>query len=240
MRTIWIIINLIVWTIILGGGGAVLSIFSRKGTHVMHWVAVTWSKIILWSGNIQYSISGLEKISHHQPYFFTGNHSSGFDIPLAYATIPNKMVSIAKIELKKIPIFSQALSAGGHIFVDRSQHDKAIESLEKAKKSLKSDPRSILLFPEGTRSVDGEIKPFKRGGIVMAIQMGIPIVPVAFCGTYQLLTKGKWNIKETSIEAVLGSPIATENLDVKDRRIIASQIRDEVIQLKNDWEKKHF
>jgi len=240
LRTIWIIINLIVWTIILGGGGAILSLFSRHSTRIMHQVSVTWSKLILWSGNIRYSVSGLEHISQNQSYFFSGNHSSGFDIPLAYATIPNKMVSIAKIELKKIPIFSQALSAGGHIFVDRSRRDKAIESLQKAILSLQKDPRSILLFPEGTRSLDGNIKPFKRGGIVMAIQMGIPIVPVAFCGTYQLLTKGSWAIKNIPIETVLGTPISTKNLDLKDRRKIAEQIRKEVIQLKQTWDQKHL
>jgi len=204
----------------------------------MAWVAQTWSKLILGSGGIQYSISGLDKISQNQSYFFVGNHASGFDIPLAYATIPNKMVSIAKIELKKIPVFAQALTAGGHIFVDRSNHDKAIDSLEKAKKSLNEDPRSILLFPEGTRSLDGQIKSFKRGGIVMAIQMGIPIVPMALCGTFELLTKGSWRLGKTPIETVLGEPIITKDLDTKDRRVIAEQIRDEVIRLKNEWEAK--
>ncbi len=206
----------------------------------MHWVAVTWSRLLLWSGNIQYSISGLEHISQEKSYFFAGNHSSGFDIPLAYATIPNKMVSIAKIELKKIPIFSQALKAGGHILVDRKKHDKAIASLERAKQSLKEDPRSILLYPEGTRSLDGEIKPFKRGGIVMAIQMGIPIVPVAFCGTFELLTKGKWTLGENSIKTLIGKPIATNQMDVSDRRLIADQIRAEIIRMKQEWDNRHL
>jgi 1-acyl-sn-glycerol-3-phosphate acyltransferase len=74
----------------------------------------------------------------------------------------------------------------------------------------------------------------------MAIQMGIPIVPVAFCGTYQLLTKGSWAIKNIPIETVLGTPISTKNLDLKDRRKIAEQIRKEVIQLKQTWDQKHL
>jgi 1-acyl-sn-glycerol-3-phosphate acyltransferase len=151
------------------------------------------------------------------------------------AGIPRPVVPIAKIEIKKIPVLSWAMLAAGHIFVDRSDHKKALESMEKARKSLARKPRSILIFPEGTRSLDGKIQPFKKGGIIFAINSGLPIVPMACCGTFDVLFKGSKNFNPKPVELRFAQPIHTEQDNMDQRNRITKQVHDEVERLKNEW-----
>lgn len=234
MRLIWIMINVIVWTIVLGGGGLIVSIVDWKG-QIFGWVARTWSKIILFVSGVPYEIQGLENLKESQHYVFTANHESAFDIPLIFAGIPLRMVAVSKIQLRKIPIFGWAMIAGKMIFVDRANNEKAVESLKKAKESLNKNPRSIVLYPEGTRSLDGRVHRFKKGGIILAIEAGMPIVPVALCGTSEVVTKGSWKISPRKLQIRLGDPISTTDLNYDDRNWLAEKLRDEVIKMKTEW-----
>lgn len=237
MRTIWVIINMIVWTVILAGGGLILSIFEWKGK-ILGQVAHLWSKLILWSAGIKYEVVGLENLDSEQNYVFTGNHESAFDIPLAFAGIKHHMVSISKIGLKWIPIFGWAMQAAKHIFVDRKNHSKALKSLEKAVVSLKNNPRSIMLFPEGTRSKDGKIHKFKKGGLLLGIEAQIPIVPMALCGTGDVALKGELKLKSKEIELRIGKPINTIGMTYKDRNSLTDKVYKEIVSLKSDCYKK--
>jgi 1-acyl-sn-glycerol-3-phosphate acyltransferase len=125
--------------------------------------------------------------------------------------------------------------AAGHVFVDRSDHKKALESMQKARKSLARKPRSILIFPEGTRSLDGNIQPFKKGGIIFAINSGLPIVPMACCGTFDVLVKGSKNFNPRPLELRFAQPIYTKQDDLNQRSRITEQVRNEVERLKNEW-----
>ena len=194
-----------------------------------------WAKSILWIGNIPYKIIGLDKLDPNQQYVFASNHESAFDIPLTLAGIPGHVVPIAKKELKKIPFLSWAMLAAGHIFIDRSDHRKALHSIDKIKNSLKKNPRSILIFPEGTRSLDGKMKPFKKGGIILAINAGLPIVPIACCGTFDVLVKGSKKFNPKLIELRFGSPIYTSSDDIDNRNEITEQVKKAVISLKSEW-----
>lgn len=227
-------INVIVWTIVLGGGGLIVSIVDWKG-QIFGWVARTWSKIILFVSGVPYEIQGLENLKESQHYVFTANHESAFDIPLIFAGIPLRMVAVSKIQLRKIPIFGWAMIAGKMIFVDRANNEKAVESLKKAKESLNKNPRSIVLYPEGTRSLDGRVHRFKKGGIILAIEAGMPIVPVALCGTSEVVTKGSWKISPRKLQIRLGDPISTTDLNYDDRNWLAEKLRDEVIKMKTEW-----
>ncbi|NQV38842.1 MAG: 1-acyl-sn-glycerol-3-phosphate acyltransferase [Candidatus Marinimicrobia bacterium] len=234
MRLIWLMINVVIWTMLLGTLGIIVSIFEHRG-RFMSWVAITWSKIILMISGVPISVVGLENLDPNGHYIFAGNHESAFDIPLSFAGLPYQMVSIAKVELRKIPFFGWAMRAGKHIFVNRKDHEKARASLKEAKLSLKNNPRSILLFPEGTRSLDGKIHTFKKGGLALAIETGIPVVPIAMCGTSEVVTKGTWNINPRPIELRVGKPIQTESLEIKDRKLFTEQVRQSVIDLKEVW-----
>ena len=236
MRTIWVIFNVIIWTVLLGGGGTILSIFEWRGK-ILGKVAHIWSKLILASAGVKYSVYGLDQLDSKQNYVFVGNHESPFDIPLAFAGIKHHLISISKIEYKWIPIFGWAMQAAKHIFIDRHNHAKALESLKKAAQSVQKNPRSILLFPEGTRSTDGKIHKFKKGGFLLAIETQLPIVPMALCGTSNVAIKGARKLKSASVELHIGKPIDTKGMNYNDRNDLTEKVYKAVVLLKSEWEK---
>lgn len=194
-----------------------------------------WGQTILLFSGIKYSVSGLDNIqTENKSYFFASNHASALDIPLAFAGIPIWLVSIAKIELKSIPILGWVMTTAGHVFVDRKNKEKAFSSLEIAKKTLNKNPRSILIFPEGTRTINGELMDFKTGGLKMAIDLGIPIVPIACRGTYEMLKKGSKKIGNNKLELKIGSPIFTDIDRKLDKKDIAIILRKSIEKLLND------
>ena len=207
------------------------SIFERKGK-LMSFIAINWSKIILKVGKINFNINGLENIDLRKNYFFVPNHESALDIPLVFASIPMHVVSVAKIELSRIPFFGWSMIAGGHFFVDRSNHKKAMRSIKKARISMNKNPRSVFLFPEGTRSLDGKVGRFKKGGLKLAIDLGVPIVPVGIVGTNQFQSNLKKGLNIGNIELNIGKPIQTKKIKEKELLSFVEDLREKVILLK--------
>ena len=207
------------------------SLFERKGK-LMSWIAINWSKTILKIGKIKFNINGLKNIDLRKNYFFVPNHESALDIPLVFASIPMHVVSVAKIELSRIPFFGWSMIAGGHFFVDRSNHKKAMRSIEKARISMNKNPRSVFLFPEGTRSLDGKVGRFKKGGLKLAIDLGIPIVPVGIVGTNQFQSNLKKGLNIGNIELNIGKPIQTKKIKEKELLSFVEELRKKVILLK--------
>jgi len=234
MKTIWVVVNLILWTIILGTTGLILSLFEWRGK-IFGKIARLWSKLLLASAGVKYNVYGLDLLDSEQNYVFAGNHESPFDIPLAFAGINHHLISLSKIEYKWIPIFGWAMQGAKHIFIDRNNHVKAIESLKKAVLSLKKNPRSILLFPEGTRSTDGKIHKFKKGGLFMAIEAQYPVVPMALCGTSAVAIKGARKLTSASVELRIGKPIETNEMTYKDRNELTDKVYKAVVDLKSEW-----
>lgn len=233
-RAFFVLINLLFWTTVLGILCLLVGLIDWSGK-LIGFIARIWASIILWSGGVSYRVIGREFLEPKKHYFFAGNHESAMDIPLSWAGIPYQLVSIAKIELLKIPIMGWAMVLAKHIFVDRSNHKKALESLELAKVSLQKHPRSIMLFPEGTRSIDGEIHQFKKGGLALAVQLGMPVVPVAMCGTRDIVKKKSKRLNPGYVELRFGEPINTAEWEDKDPVEFANYVRDRVIALKQAW-----
>ena len=188
---------------------------------------------------ISYSVYGLENLKKDANYVFASNHESALDILLVFAGLPYHIVFISKIELKRVPLFGLAMIAGGHFFVDRRNHKKSIESLNKAKDSMKKNPRSIILYPEGTRSIDGSIQPFKKGGLVMAMNLDVPVVPIAMCGTREAMNKNTLSLRKNPLELRIGKPIETFNIEFENRNELANEVRNAIIELKSEWYKNN-
>ena len=197
----------------------------------MGYFATIWAQLILFFGGVSYSVKGLDNLNPDGSYLFAGNHASGIDILLAFAGLPFWLVSIAKIELRSIPVLGWVMRAAGHIFIDRSNHDKAMASLRKAKDTLREIPRSVLLFPEGTRTRDGSLGTFKQGGLLVGVEAGIPIVPIAFVRTFDVLEKGSWRMKTHPIELRIGNPIPSDTYSYQTRKDLARHGREEVKEL---------
>ena len=148
--------------------------------------------------------------------------------------LPFWIVPISKIELKWIPFLGWAMQAAGHVFVDRRDHEKAMLSIAKIKNSLLKNPRSILIFPEGSRTNNGKVNQFKTGGLSIGISTKISIVPVAIEGTFESLSKHSKKFVNKLLTISIGSPIDTRKYSLDDRKDLANFVNAEVKMLKNE------
>lgn len=196
----------------------------------MGWIVRLWAKIILKASFVEFKIEGEENIKSNTHYFFAANHESEFDIPLVFAAIKLQMVAISKIELKNIPFLGWAMQAAGHIFVNRKNHVSALKSMEKARESMSQNPRSVIIFPEGTRSKDGQILPFKKGGLILAMNLKMEVVPLGIIGTRTLI-QNKFSSRNDTIKLIIGKPIKTSSLNYVDRNTFVKSVRSEVVKL---------
>ena len=215
-------------TTILGLIGFIISFFEFRRGRALGYCAHLWARLILFFSGINDSVRGLHQLESNKSYIFAGNHASEIDILLAFAGLPFWIVSIAKIELRSIPVLGWVMRAAGHIFVDRNRKSQSIESLKMAKESLINMPRSVLLFPEGTRTKNGLLNQFKRGGLLLGIEANIPIVPIAFINTFAMVDKNSLTLRNHSIELRIGKPIINDHNDYESKRGIANHVQKEV------------
>lgn len=193
---------------------AFCSIPFDKGGDVYRWTSVVWSKIILRTFGISVHVSGLEYIDLSKNYVYVTNHASMFDIPAVLASIPNKINIVFKKELSMVPIWGWALRYGHFIMIDRSNPRAAMQSIDRAAETIRKG-KSVLLFAEGTRTMDGRLQPFKRGAFSIAVKAGAPVVPVTINNTFKIMPKGSLNIQATDISLILDKPISTEHITDK-------------------------
>jgi 1-acyl-sn-glycerol-3-phosphate acyltransferase len=160
---------------------------------------------------------GAERVRTDRAYVYMSNHQSHLDIPILYATLPSRTIRmLAKKELFKIPLWGRGLQEAEFISVDRTNHARAVQSIERAKELLR-DGVSMYLAPEGTRSRTGKIAPLKKGGFHLALDTQTPIVPVAIRGTIDILPRGtKVMHKGKRVEVTIGDPIPVENRELSD------------------------
>jgi 1-acyl-sn-glycerol-3-phosphate acyltransferase len=161
------------------------------------------------------SVLGYENIDPMKPYIFVSNHASMFDIPTVFVALKGNVNIVFKKELTYVPIWGWALRYGHFIMIDRSNPRNAMASIERAVQSIRKGS-SVILFPEGTRTLDGKLQPFKRGAFSLAAKAGVPVVPLTINGTFTIMPKGSLNIKPANISVVLGKPISTLGLNGKD------------------------
>jgi 1-acyl-sn-glycerol-3-phosphate acyltransferase len=206
----------------------IFSIFPNADNKI-HKIANLWGKILLLICNTKVKVIGKENLLHGKPQIFMANHHSDFDILIALAYIPVQFRWIAKKELFNIPIFGAALRSAGYIEIDRHNREKALQSLDEAALRIRKG-KSIMTFPEGTRSRDGEIKTFKQGAFHLAIKTGVPIVPVSIIGSGQIMPKRSVKIKSGQIKLVIGEPIEVKSFDIEKRQELIKKVRDTIIK----------
>ena len=234
IKSIFFIINVVLWTFLLGTLAIVLGLIDKKGKFISFGIRC-WSKILIFFSGVKIKIIGLENLKKDKNYIFASNHESNFDIPLIFSSINLHLVSIAKKELKKIPIFGWAMKSGQHIFIDRFNKIEALNSLKLAKNSIIKNPRSIIIFPEGTRSFDGKIKQFKKGGLSIAFDLEMDVVPIAVCGTRNVLKRGSIFIKPCPIQLRIGKPVNINQWKNKKKIDFANYVQKKVVEMKKEW-----
>ena len=224
----------IFWTILFGIAVILFSPFDYKKGRILGFIVKYWAKTIFKTMNINVRVIGLDKLDRNADYIFAPNHASSLDIPLILGFLPFWIVPISKIELKWIPFLGWAMQAAGHVFVDRRDHEKAMLSIAKIKNSLLKNPRSILIFPEGSRTNDGKVNQFKTGGLSIGISTKISIVPVAIEGTFESLSKHSKKFVNKLLTINIGSPVDTRKYSLDDRKDLAIIVNSEVKKLKNE------
>ena len=224
----------IFWTISFGIAVILFSPFDYKKGRILGNIVKYWAKTIFKTMNINVRVIGLDKLDRNADYIFAPNHASSLDIPLILGFLPFWIVPISKIELKWIPFLGWAMQAAGHVFVDRRDHEKAMLSIAKIKNSLLKNPRSILIFPEGSRTNDGKVNQFKTGGLSIGISTKISIVPVAIEGTFESLSKHSKKFVNKLLTINIGSPVDTRKYSIDDRKDLAIFVNSEVKKLKNE------
>ncbi|MCI5158460.1 MAG: 1-acyl-sn-glycerol-3-phosphate acyltransferase [Candidatus Electrothrix sp. AUS1_2] len=190
----------------------------------------TWGKVLCHIANIRVRVEGREHLDPAKPYIFIGNHSSMADIMSFSGYIDHDFRWIAKKELFSIPIFGPGMRAVDFISIDRSRGREAVKSLNDAAQRI-ADGASVILFPEGTRSPDGHLQPFKTGAIMLALKAGVDVVPVGFNGTHQALPKGKLLSRGGEVVLRIGKPVSTKNFKAKDKQLLAELLHQKVAEL---------
>ncbi|MBP7342654.1 MAG: lysophospholipid acyltransferase family protein [Smithellaceae bacterium] len=206
----------------------VFSFFSNAENNV-HKVANIWGRILLLLCGTKVQVIGRENILHAKPQVFMSNHQSDFDILIVLAHVPGQFRWIAKKELFTVPVFGQAMRSAGYIEIDRQNHEKALQSLDLAALRIR-EGKSVMTFPEGTRSRTGEIKAFKPGTFYLAIQSGAPIVPISIIGSGNIMPKRSLKIKPGKIKLVIDKPISTKDYTLDTRQALIDRVRQIIIK----------
>jgi 1-acyl-sn-glycerol-3-phosphate acyltransferase len=188
-------------------------------------IARFWIRSILRVSGVEVHSVGLEHVSDARPQLLLANHTSHFDVLAVADTVPTRYRFIGKIELSRVPLWGRAWQAAGHIAIDRSDTQRAVSSLARAAELARSDGSSIVIFPEGTRSADGRLQPFKKGAFMLALQSGIEIVPVAVRGSRDILPKGSWRPQAGRIIVRFGPPIDTTGYTERTRDDLMARVR---------------
>jgi 1-acyl-sn-glycerol-3-phosphate acyltransferase len=229
----YFIFDPLIWmyTVVLGIISIPVSLFGDKG-RILHGFARFWSRLIMRTISSPTRVTGMEAIDTSKPYVYAVNHASALDIPVLYVYLPFEFRIAFKKELLAYPIVGWHLKRSGQICVDQQNPARSIGSIRAALKSLKSG-MPLVIFPEGGRTPDGEIKPFLPGALFLAIKAQVDIVPVALVGTFDLLPMNTYHIKCRPLEMRVGQPIPTSEYTVRNMDALSDRVHKAVEDLYN-------
>lgn len=211
-------------TIFFGTISLIISFFDRTGA-VQIRVARAWARTLLAVSGVRVRVEGLDEIDPGGSYVFISNHLSYMDTPVVLANIPVQFRFLAKRGLFQIPFLGQHLSRAGHIPVPREDPRASVRTMQRAAETIQRKRISLLIFPEGGRSPDGELHPFKEGAAYVAIRAGAPFIPLAILGTREILPWGSVLVRSGSVTVRILKPLETAHLNLKDRAILTERAR---------------
>lgn len=221
---------LVSWTALMISA-ALLALALTWSTRAPLWMARhCWAPPLLKVAGAQLEVSGLEHIAGLRSAIFMSNHQSMIDIPVAFAALPVNIRFVAKRVLLFVPFLGWYMWAMGMVFVDRGRRAQAIRSLQRAAALVRNDA-FVMTFPEGTRSLDGRTLPFKKGLFVLAMEAGVPIVPMAIEGAQQVLPTNGFQVRPGKIRVALGEPVQTAGRSLEERDALIHEVRSRVIDL---------
>lgn len=224
----YFIFDPLVWlyTVVLGAISLTCSLFDRSG-RIQHRIARLWAKAILGTMGAKIQIEGLERIDTNKAHVYVVNHLSALDIPVLYANLPFQFRILAKKELFRYPFMGWHLSRSGQIPVVLENARASMRSLNQAVAAIKNN-MPLVIFPEGARSPSGQLQPFLGGAFYAAIKAQVDIVPIALIGTYEMLKMNTWHIMPCPLQLLVGEPIHTAGLSIRDLDKVLDRARQTI------------
>ena len=228
IRTVFVWFCIVVAAAIVGSLCIICYPLNPSG-RLNHRLARFWGKIALWANRVKVRVQGLEHIPGQGPYVFMSNHQGSYDIFALLGHLPFQFKWLAKREIFSIPILGWAMKATGYIFIDREGTRETVSAMRDAAEKI-HEGMSVVIFPEGSRSPDGSIQPFKKGGFTLAIKSKVPIVPIAITGSGEILRKGKLKVYPGSITIRVDRPVETKGCTMKDRGVLMDQLHAIILE----------
>jgi 1-acyl-sn-glycerol-3-phosphate acyltransferase len=227
----YFIFDPLIWfyTLFLGLLALPGGLFDRSGRR-LHWFSRTWSWLIMKTILSPVKVTGLDEIDTSKPHVYAVNHASAMDIPVLYVYLPFQFRIVFKKELLAYPVVGWQLKRSGQVCIDQQRPTNSIAAIRSAVKSLRAD-MPLVIFPEGGRTADGEIKPFLPGAFFLALKAQVDIVPIALVGTYELLPMDTYHIKCRPLEMRVGEPISTSGLTMRDLETLSARVQKAVEDL---------
>ncbi|MFC1477410.1 lysophospholipid acyltransferase family protein [candidate division KSB1 bacterium] len=228
MKYVRLCINIILIPMYTVVGAAILFAlfpFFRRRKYI-DFLMRLWIRLILVTSGVKVTVEGQENIKEGKLYVFVANHQSLLDIPACFVAIPARLRMLAKKELFRIPVFGWGMWVVGHILIDREKSEKALASVDRAVERLKTEDISPVVYPEGTRSIDGKIHRFKKGAFVLALKAQRDIVPVTIIGSNLVMPKKSLFIKPGRIHVIIDTPISISGWSMENRSELAKQCQE--------------
>lgn len=234
---LWFFLNVsqvvffLIWSFILQTTSILIFLLSGNQTFPLLIARNMWSPPLIWiTGSQIVEVRGIEQVDLTKPHVFVCTHQSTLDIAACFIAIPVPLRFVAKKVLQYIPFLGWYMTATGMIFVDRGRSERAIRSLKRAGELIRNGA-SIIGYPEGTRSDDGKVRKLKKGNFIVAIESGVPVVPMAIEGTRLIMPKNSFRLRPHDIRINVGKPIPTEGYTYEDRDELIEKVYREMIRL---------
>ncbi|OGP76189.1 MAG: hypothetical protein A2V86_03360 [Deltaproteobacteria bacterium RBG_16_49_23] len=226
VRTIFVWSCIVIATLVLGILTLLTYPFDRKG-RIGHHCARLWGRSALLANGVKVKVEGLEQIEGKGPFVFMSNHQGSYDIFALLGHLPFQFKWLVKKELFSIPFFGWTMAAAGYISIDRQGTRETVEAMNQAAQRIR-EGMSVVIFPEGSRSPDGSIQPFKKGGFTLAMKSKVPIIPISVAGSREIMAKDRLTASSGEIRIKIGNPIETEPYSLKDRPALMERVSETI------------
>jgi len=224
LRYLWVVLCTTFWGLV----ALPTMLVDRSGEGVI-WIGRRWVGWILAGVGVRVECTGTENVDRERPQVFMSNHQSVFDVAAIIVSVPVSFRFVAKKEVMKLPFIGWAARGGGHVIVDRGDNAQAVASLKRAAERIRNGT-NVIIYPEGTRSESGRLRAFKSGGFHLAIEAGVPVVPVTVSGSHRLTPKHSLKIRSGPVKIAFGKPIPTAGLSVADRHALKDRVREAMLE----------
>jgi 1-acyl-sn-glycerol-3-phosphate acyltransferase len=222
-RTVFYLIPAVsLYTALLGSLSVLSTLVDRTGD-LGHRCARAWSWLILRTTGVRVKVEGLERLDPSRSYVFAANHQSIYDIPIVFASLPFQLRILSKDSVGRIPFLGWHLRWTGHVLVDRARPGAGVV---KKMARLVAQGHSLIVFPEGTRSVDGSVARFKGGPFLIALQAGLPVVPITIVGSRHVMFRGDVTVRPGRVTLIVHNPIETAGVPRDAARDFATSVRE--------------